>query len=429
MQNELHAKDPVQFPTHGAHGIQHGAEAAPILIAAGRGELRLRAFYHSHPDHDAYFSAEDHTQALGGGDEPSYPDAAHIVMSVRNRAVQAIKAFAWDASARDFVEIALTVDRWLPFRQRLPSLLLPRRGRSCAVVAGTGARLLWNDRTGAAACPTGGRCLDPALCSPVAGRGRSTADCRRDDPCRPWHCPLFGRIGGLQRTATRTAVFEPAPIPYPPRRRRSRPLRRRVCTWSAVAGRHRRHLSVGGGAAQPDDRVRHLYAQAIDQLLRIQIEGTRQREPGCIAFQQAFDERLFLWEFEHFIEYGIEMRLGRPVPTRDAEVLRTPFAASPAASMHNRATSPIAIFTAGTSSCKATGSASSTSRTPCWRPRRTIWRRCSETATRRGSCARRWSARYWTTIGKGGTNCPVAHSMRRDSTTSTSSARCRRHSR
>jgi aminoglycoside/choline kinase family phosphotransferase len=76
---------------------------------------------------------------------------------------------------------------------------------------------------------------------------------------------------------------------------------------------------------QPDDRVQHLYAQAIDQLLRIQIEGTRRREPGCIAFQQVFDERLFLWEFEHFIEYGIEMRLGQPLPARDAEVLRTSF--------------------------------------------------------------------------------------------------------
>ncbi|MFI5398712.1 MAG: aminoglycoside phosphotransferase family protein [Candidatus Binatia bacterium] len=76
---------------------------------------------------------------------------------------------------------------------------------------------------------------------------------------------------------------------------------------------------------QPDDRVQHLYAQAVDQLLLIQIEGTRRRDPDCIAFQQAFDERLFLWEFEHFIEYGIERRLGQPLPSRDADVLRTHF--------------------------------------------------------------------------------------------------------
>ncbi|HEX7408383.1 MAG TPA: Mov34/MPN/PAD-1 family protein [Candidatus Binatia bacterium] len=109
LQNELHAKDPVQFPRTARIAYTMGAEAAPILIAAERGELRLRAFYHSHPEHDAYFSAEDHKQALGGWDEPSYPDAAQIVMSVRNREIPAIKAFAWDASARDFVEIPLTV--------------------------------------------------------------------------------------------------------------------------------------------------------------------------------------------------------------------------------------------------------------------------------------------------------------------------------
>ncbi|MFI5398713.1 MAG: Mov34/MPN/PAD-1 family protein [Candidatus Binatia bacterium] len=109
IQNELHAKDPSQFPRTARIAYTMGAQAAPILIAAERGELGLRAFYHSHPEHDAYFSAEDRKQALGGWDEPSYPDAAQIVMSVRNREVHAIKAFAWDASARDFIEIPLTV--------------------------------------------------------------------------------------------------------------------------------------------------------------------------------------------------------------------------------------------------------------------------------------------------------------------------------
>jgi aminoglycoside/choline kinase family phosphotransferase len=78
---------------------------------------------------------------------------------------------------------------------------------------------------------------------------------------------------------------------------------------------------------QPADRVRHLYERAIDQLLIIEVDGTRRRDADCIAFQQAFDERLFTWEFEHFIEYGIERRLGRPLPSADASVLRTHFAA------------------------------------------------------------------------------------------------------
>ncbi len=74
-------------------------------------------------------------------------------------------------------------------------------------------------------------------------------------------------------------------------------------------------------------RVIELYRRAIDQLLRIQIEGTRRRDDSCIAFQQAFDERLFVWEFEHFIEFGIEKRRSQPLPERDATLLRAHFAA------------------------------------------------------------------------------------------------------
>lgn len=110
MQNELHAKDPAQYPRTAAIAYTMGPESAPILIAAERGALTLRAFYHSHPEHDAYFSAEDRKQAMGGWDEPNYPQAAQLVMSVRAREVRAIKAFAWDETARDFVELTLRVE-------------------------------------------------------------------------------------------------------------------------------------------------------------------------------------------------------------------------------------------------------------------------------------------------------------------------------
>jgi proteasome lid subunit RPN8/RPN11 len=109
IQNALHARDPEQFPRTAAIAYTMGPEAAPVLLAAERGTARLRAFYHSHPEHDAYFSAEDRTQALGGWDEPNYPHAAQVVMSVRARAVHSIKVFAWDAATRDFVEVPLQV--------------------------------------------------------------------------------------------------------------------------------------------------------------------------------------------------------------------------------------------------------------------------------------------------------------------------------
>ncbi len=109
VQNALHAEDPALFPRTAATAYTMGPEAAGVLIAADRGELVLRAFYHSHPDHDAYFSAEDRAQALGGGDEPYYPEAHQVVMSVRAGVVGATRMYAWDAAARDFVDVDLAV--------------------------------------------------------------------------------------------------------------------------------------------------------------------------------------------------------------------------------------------------------------------------------------------------------------------------------
>jgi proteasome lid subunit RPN8/RPN11 len=114
IQDDLHAKDPEQYPRTAAIAYTMGLESAPILIAAERGELTLRAFYHSHPEHEAYFSAEDKRQAMGGWDEPNYPQAAQIVLSVCGGAVRATKAFAWDESACDFVEVTLHVEEPVP---------------------------------------------------------------------------------------------------------------------------------------------------------------------------------------------------------------------------------------------------------------------------------------------------------------------------
>ena len=68
-----------------------------------------------------------------------------------------------------------------------------------------------------------------------------------------------------------------------------------------------------------------LYKRAIDQLLLLQITGTRKRDPSCIAFQQRFDQRLFEWEFEHFVEWGLEKREGKPLAQAEAQVLRPLF--------------------------------------------------------------------------------------------------------
>src|SRR2546428_12035256 len=65
IQNELHAQDPQQYPRTAAIAHTMGEEAAPILLVAVRRDLSFRPIYHSHPEHDAYFSAEGRKQALG----------------------------------------------------------------------------------------------------------------------------------------------------------------------------------------------------------------------------------------------------------------------------------------------------------------------------------------------------------------------------
>jgi aminoglycoside/choline kinase family phosphotransferase len=78
---------------------------------------------------------------------------------------------------------------------------------------------------------------------------------------------------------------------------------------------------------QPADVVCELYQRAIDQLLLIEIAGTARRDEACVAFQQTFDERLFNWEFEHFIEWGLLKRLDHAPSDGDLRVMREHFAA------------------------------------------------------------------------------------------------------
>jgi aminoglycoside/choline kinase family phosphotransferase len=65
-----------------------------------------------------------------------------------------------------------------------------------------------------------------------------------------------------------------------------------------------------------------LYRQAVDDLVRLHLRATFPPEPSCIAFGRAFDEPLLMWEFDHFIEYGIEKRAGRLLPEEDRQTIR-----------------------------------------------------------------------------------------------------------
>jgi [CysO sulfur-carrier protein]-S-L-cysteine hydrolase len=112
IQNRLHAEDPEAHPRDARTAYQmEPRELLEVNRDGDRPGWRIVLFYHSHPSHDAYFSATDKARALWGdpeGDaEPSYPGVAYIVISVYDRAVRDAKAYAWDEAARDFREIAL----------------------------------------------------------------------------------------------------------------------------------------------------------------------------------------------------------------------------------------------------------------------------------------------------------------------------------
>lgn len=78
--------------------------------------------------------------------------------------------------------------------------------------------------------------------------------------------------------------------------------------------------------ANGDESVlKDYYRKAIDTLLTIQTDATPDPSGGCIAHHRAFDQALFLWEFDHFIEYGIEARSGKPIPIKQREAIRAYF--------------------------------------------------------------------------------------------------------
>jgi aminoglycoside/choline kinase family phosphotransferase len=72
-------------------------------------------------------------------------------------------------------------------------------------------------------------------------------------------------------------------------------------------------------------KVSELYQSAIDTLIQIQRFATPSGGRPTIAHTRAFDQALFVWEFDHFIEYGIEKREGFIIPEKDRQMIRAYF--------------------------------------------------------------------------------------------------------
>lgn len=109
IQNKLHAHDPQTYPRTAV--IAYAMDPLELDTVLREAEARggkLKAFYHSHPNHEAYFSDEDKVFAMPFG-EPAYPEALQIVISLYERVVRNMKAFAWSEARKDFVEVAIGV--------------------------------------------------------------------------------------------------------------------------------------------------------------------------------------------------------------------------------------------------------------------------------------------------------------------------------
>ena len=105
IQNQLHAEDALLHPRDArtAYAIDR-SEAEKIFSDAKASGEEIIAFYHSHPDHDAYFSETDkEVQTILG--EPEFPDALHIVISVKDGKFDHIKSFLWDRAKLDFISV------------------------------------------------------------------------------------------------------------------------------------------------------------------------------------------------------------------------------------------------------------------------------------------------------------------------------------
>jgi proteasome lid subunit RPN8/RPN11 len=106
-QNELHARDPARYPRDARTAYYIDPKDLLRIGDLERQGFGVTVIYHSHVEAGAYFSETDRRQALVGG-EPAYPDAVYVVTSVLGGKVDAVAAFRWDATRRDFLPMELS---------------------------------------------------------------------------------------------------------------------------------------------------------------------------------------------------------------------------------------------------------------------------------------------------------------------------------
>lgn len=112
IQNRKHAENPAVFQRDARTAfLMDPKQHLAVMNEIDDRKLRLKIVYHSHPDHDAYFSETDRRQACSfDPEEPDYPDTVYIVISIMGGKFRRAAAFVWDGASKSFVEAPLTIE-------------------------------------------------------------------------------------------------------------------------------------------------------------------------------------------------------------------------------------------------------------------------------------------------------------------------------
>ncbi len=112
IANQEHQKDPAGFDRDARTAYRmDDREVLRVLREADETGCDILTFYHSHPDHDAYFSLMDRDRALRSDREPLWPGASYLVVSVRSGRAEDARYFTWDDARKDFVETPADLPR------------------------------------------------------------------------------------------------------------------------------------------------------------------------------------------------------------------------------------------------------------------------------------------------------------------------------
>jgi aminoglycoside/choline kinase family phosphotransferase len=73
------------------------------------------------------------------------------------------------------------------------------------------------------------------------------------------------------------------------------------------------------------DAAKELYKKAIDELLTLQIIGTRKQCTHCMAFHHSFDEAKLMWELDFFLTHTVKGQFKRDIPETELAHIRCEF--------------------------------------------------------------------------------------------------------